>query len=149
MITVSKARREDLPSIRHLSAIYGHKLLVEDYHLNNNDIALQARADNGDIAGFVWAGLMAKNKVAYVDKAMVHPDYSMHGVLPKLYLELMHIGIRRGVKQVFGIIRQDQYHDKAAKAALHMAFGGDELPYTYVYADVRHMISELEAHNGR
>lgn len=146
MISVSKATREDLPAIHHLSAIYGHKLQVEDYHLNGNDIALQARADSGELAGFVWAGLMAKNKVAYIDKVMVNPEYSSQGVLPMLYKELFKIGINRGVKQVFGIIRQDRYHDKAAKAALHMAFGGDALSYTYVYADMSHMISELDAH---
>jgi len=155
MISVSRASREDLPAIRHLSAIYGHKLTVEDYHLNGNDIALQARADNGEMAGFVWAGLMARNKIAYIDKVMVNPEYTSKGVLPLLYKELFRLGIARGVKTVFGIIRQDKYHDKAAKAALHMAFGGDSLPYTYVYADMAHMISELdahkvqEAHNGR
>lgn len=149
MVKVSRATKEDIEAIRHLSAIYGHKLLIEECLFNHRDIALQARLETGELAGFVWAGLMASNQIAYVDKVMVHPEHSSVGVLPSLYKELFRIALKRGVRQAFGVIKRDQYHDKSAKAALHMAWGADSLPYTYVMADLSHMMRELENHNGR
>lgn len=148
MIRVSKANKEDLNAIRHLSAIYGHKMVIEDYLINKRDIALQARHEDGSLVGFVWCGLMGSNKIGYVDKVMVHPEYSDQGVLAALYTELFKVGLKLGVRQAFGIIRHDQYHDKSAKGALHMAWGADPLPYTHVMADLNHMKAELEAHNG-
>lgn len=149
MISISRATKSDLSAIRHLSAIYGEKMSIDECLFNSRDIALQARLDNGYLAGFVWAGLMANGKIAYVDKVMVHPEMSDMGVLPALYKELFAAALRRGVKQAFGFIRHDLYHDKSAKAALHMAWGADSLPYTMVRADLAHMKEELEAYNGR
>jgi N-acetylglutamate synthase-like GNAT family acetyltransferase len=145
VIRISKATREDLPAIRHLSSKYGHKLVVEDHHLNNRDLALQARNEEGKLVGFVWAGLMANSKIAYVDKVMVDPEYSgKRLVLPSLYKKLLELAIKRGVRDMFGFIRQDQYHDRSAIAALHMAVGGEEIPYTHVFAQLKHMELELK-----
>lgn len=149
MISVSRATKQDLGAIRHLSAKYGNKLLIEECLFNNRDIAIQARSSDGALIGFVWGGLMASNQICYVDKVMVDPSASGLGVLAAMYKELFKIALRRGVKKAFGVIRQDQYHDKSAKGAMHMAWGADSLPYTLVNADLSHMLKELEAHHGR
>lgn len=143
MISISRATKADIGALRHLSAIYNHKLSIEEYMFNNRDIAIQARAETGELIGFVWGGLMGNNSLCYVDKVMVHPQYSDQGVLPRLYKELFKIALKRGVKQAFGIIRHDEYHDRSAKAALNMAWGGDALSYTYVYASLEFMKKEL------
>lgn len=155
MISVSRATKQDLGAIRHLSAKYGHKLLIEECLFNSRDIAIQARSEEGVLVGFVWGGLMGSNQICYVDKVMVDPEFRGMGVLPGLYKELFRVALRRGVKKAFGVIRQDQFHDKSAKGAMHMAWGADSFPYTYVQADLAHMVKELdahqvqEAHNGR
>lgn len=143
MLLISRARKQDLPAIHELMRLYGSKMQVGSEHLNNRDIALQARNANGELVGFVWAGLMAQNTLAYIDKVAIRPDYAKQGVSQLLYHELFKLGARRGVKEVFGIIRQDQYHDKAAVNALKMAFGADSLPYTYVRAQMAHVQAEL------
>ncbi len=149
MIKVSRATKSDIGAIRHLSAKYGHKLLIEECLFNNKDIALQARDEEGMLLGFVWGGLMANNQICYVDKVMVDPEHSNKGVLPALYKELFKIALKKNVRKAFGMIRHDQYHDRSAKAALHMAWGADSLPYTLVLSDLEHMKKELEAHNGQ
>lgn len=144
MISISKATKADLAAVLHLSQLYGFKMPIDETLFNPTDIALQARDESGALVGFVWMGLMAKGTLGYVDKVMVDPAYSgKKVVLPALYKELFTIALRRKVKQAFGIIRHDQFHDKAAKAALNMAWGADAVPYTYVLAQAAHMAREL------
>ena len=139
---IRRAKINDLHAIKHLLQQYA-KCDIEPYHLNKRDIALVAYADSGELIGFVWAGLMAGNKVAYVDKVAVAPGYTGKGVCQALYKEAIKLGAKVGVKEVQGIIRRDQYHDKSAMNALKCAFGADELPYTFVYTDLNKIQKEL------
>jgi predicted GNAT superfamily acetyltransferase len=123
---------------------YGNKLTLTESHLNKKDLALQARTDSGELVAFMWAGFMANGTVVYIDKVVCRPDYSGSGVVRALYAEALRIGVSRGVREAFGIIRQDQYHDKAAANALKTAFGSDGYNYTYVVADIQHCVRELQ-----
>lgn len=122
---------------------YGNKMVVTADHINKRDYAYQARLDSGELIGFVWCSLMANNTVAYFDKVAVDPDHAGKGVINALFKELFPILYRKGVKEVNGIIRHDDYHLKAAKAVLRMGLGGDTVSYTYVYANMDFMKSEL------
>ena len=142
---ISRATKEDLPAVRALMNQYGNKMLVEEYHLNRRDIALQARDNDGKLAAFVWGGLMANNQVMYIDKVACDPQYIGKGLINQLYKELFKLALKRGVREGFGIIRQDQYHDKACVNALKMAFGADRHSYTHVSGSASHILKELES----
>jgi N-acetylglutamate synthase-like GNAT family acetyltransferase len=148
-MNIRRAKKSDLSAIKDLMALYGNKMSVEGHHINHRDVSLVAVTDEGQIIGFVWAGLMAQNKVAYLDKFTIHPEYAKKGVGQKLALKALEIGKKLGVQDVFGIIKRDAYHDKSAINALKMAFSADREPYTFVRTNVNFMISELEAKNGR
>lgn len=141
---ISRASKQDLPAIRFLMQQYGNKMIVTEDHLNKRDIALQARIE-GELVGFAWGGLMAKNTIMYIDKVAVDPKHNKQGIVKFLYKELFKQALQLGVKQGFGMIRQDQYHDRACINALKMAFGADSLPYTHVFGEAGHISKELES----
>ncbi len=143
-MVISKATKQDLPAIRYLMQQYGNKCIVTEDHINKRDISLQARID-GNLVGFVWGGLMAKNTIMYIDKVAVDPLYVKQGIVKVLYKELFKQALKLGVKQGFGIIKQDKYHDKACINALKMAFGADSVSYTHVYGEANNIIKELES----
>lgn len=140
---ISKCDKSDLPAIWHLMRKYGDKMVVTEHHINKRDIALQARLESGELIGFVWCGLLAKGTVAYMDKVAVDPDHTGKGVINALYTELFKIAYKKGVKEVIGFVRHDNYHLKSCKAALKMALGGDKESYTHVFADLNFMKHEL------
>lgn len=144
MILISRAKKEDLPAIQHLMRMYGNKCQVEKEHLNHKDIALQARLDSGELVGFLWVGLMANNSLGYIDKFAVDSNYSGKKIGNQLAHAMLKEVNKRKVKQVFGIIKQDQYHDKSAINALKMAIRSDVTPYTYVIADLNMLNLELK-----
>jgi N-acetylglutamate synthase-like GNAT family acetyltransferase len=148
-MNVRRAKKTDLGGIQELMALYGHKMTVEGHHINHRDVSLVAVTDDGQIVGFVWAGLMAQNKVAYLDKFVVHPEHAGKKVGHALALKAFEIGKKLGVQDVFGIIKRDAYHDKSAINALKMAFSADREPYTFVRTNLDFMMSELEDKNGR
>ena len=119
-------------------------MTITESHLNKKDVALQARNNNGELVAFMWAGIMANGTMAYIDKVVCHPDYAGTGIVRALYAEALRIGKQRGVKEAFGIIRQDEHYIKAAANALKTAFGSDGYNYTYVVADINHVIKELQ-----
>lgn len=120
---------------------YG-KYTVDAAHINHRDISLVAVNDN-KVVGFLYVGLMAKNTVGYMDKFTIHPDYANQGIGQQLAVKALEESVKRGVREVFGIIQQDQYHDKSAMNALRMAIGSNGTPYTYVRADINFILSEL------
>lgn len=144
MIFISKCTQQDLPAVQELLRYYGNKCLVNESHINRRDISLQARLEDGKLVGFVFCGLMANKTQAYIDKATIHPDHHKQGILNLLYKELFKICYKLGVKEAFGIIRHDDYHNASCINALKMGFGADALSYTYVMAQLEHMKSELK-----
>jgi N-acetylglutamate synthase-like GNAT family acetyltransferase len=139
---IHKASKQDLPAIRMLMQSYG-KMVVGPEHVNQRDIALCARDDEGRLVGFLYMGLMAQNKVGYLDKFCVDRGLAGKGVGSALAMACFEAAKKRGVREVFGVIRQDEFHEKSAMNALKMAFGAHKEPYTYVSADLNHMAAEL------
>ena len=140
-MVISRAAKHDLPAIQYLLAKYGKMTITKD-HLNNRDIAVQAR-DEGALVGFAWGGLFANNTIMYIDKVAVDPAYVGNGIVNKMYHFLVHLGIKAGVKQGFGHIKHDEYHDKACINALKMSFGSDNAPFTLVYADAENILKAM------
>lgn len=141
---IKRATHSDIPAIRYLLMTNGAKMVLEDYHINKRDIALQARdKDTGALVGFLWIGLMAKNQLGYLDKFVVDKAYSGKGIGNMLAKAALEECLKQKVRQVFGIIKQDEYHDKSCVNALKMAMGSDAKPYTYVMTDIDHCVKEL------
>jgi N-acetylglutamate synthase-like GNAT family acetyltransferase len=140
---VRRAKRSDLPQISALQAQYG-KMSVGPELINHRDIAIVAE-DMGRIVGFVYCGLMAQNTLGYVDKIVVDRDCAHKRVCQSIYKELGRLLVRMNVKTVFGIVKHDEFHDRAIMNALRMAMKGDAVPYTYIFTDVAHAAAELQA----
>lgn len=138
-----KATKGDLPAIRYLLNQYG-KMIIGPEHLGHRDISICARNSEGAVIGFLYIGVMAQNTVGYIDKFCVDPAAKGKGVGNLLAKAAFTACQKRGVKEVFGVIRQDEHHDKSAMNALKMAFGAHPESYTYVCADLAHMASELK-----
>lgn len=144
---IKSAKLEDLPAIQYLMQIYG-KMVVGPEHLNKRDIAVQARNDSGELIGFIWCGLMAKNTLAYVDSFVVHPTLAGKGVGTALLLELQKRLSRAGVVKVFGAIKQDEFHDKSAMNCLKMGMGADNTPHTIVFVELQKSLERTQHLGG-
>lgn len=143
MICIKPAYKDDMRAIQRLLD-YSGKCTITPEHFNHKDIALQARnMETGEVLGFVWAGLMAKNTIMYIDKAAVHPEHSKKQILNKLYKELLKEVLRLNVKHVFGIIRLDQWHDRSAVNALKMGSKLDPFKYSYFYSNIDELPQEV------
>lgn len=143
MILISRCKLVDLGSIKDLLSMYGKKVEITSNHINKRDIALQARLETGELVGFVWGGMLANKTIGYLDKVVIHPDHHHKGILNLLYKELFKQAYQAGVREMFGIIRQDEYHDASAVQALRMAVGADAVSYTYTVANLDKMKSTL------
>lgn len=140
---VRLAHRQDFDAIVSLLNEYG-KFTITPRHINHRDISIIAYSPEGQCIGFLWAGLMAGNTVAYIDKFCVKKEFNGNRLGKRMAIRAMQEGVKRGVREVFGIIRQDDYHDKSAMNALKSAIGADTLPYTFVRADLNYMVSEMK-----
>lgn len=141
---IKPANKQDLPAINYLLNKYG-KMSVSDSYINKKDVALQVREESGELIGFIWCGLMANGTIAYIDKFCIDPEYTHRGIgllLAKYLQQVLH---KRKVKSVFGLIKQDKYHDKSAMNSLRMAMGAHDASYTFVETDLLHSIKELES----
>jgi N-acetylglutamate synthase-like GNAT family acetyltransferase len=143
MIEIRRARQSDLPGVQYLTLKAGKMTVTED-HINHRDISLVAY-DEERLVGFLWMGLMCRGKYGYIDKFLVDKDYSKKGVGNMLAIAMMREGLKRGVRDVFGIIKQDKFHEASGFNALKMAFGADSVPYTFVTANAANMVNELKA----
>lgn len=143
LINVTKCKAGDLFAIQHLMSMYDKKLDITAAHINKRDISLQARLATGELVGFVWCGLLANKTLCYMDKVVIHPDFHRKQILNELYTELFKIAYKMGVKQVFGIIRHDEYHDASGVQALRMGMGADKESYTYTFGNLDKMKSDL------
>jgi N-acetylglutamate synthase-like GNAT family acetyltransferase len=86
---------------------------------------------------------MRQNKSAYVDYFTVARTHAKSGIGHALAKEALLRMRRLGVERAFGIIEQDEFHDKSAFNALKMGMYAQERPYTYVYGFVPHSCREL------
>jgi len=137
------ARKSDYPAVVELLKEHG-KFSVTRKHLNHRDISVIVYADTGECIGYLYCGLMAGNSVAYMDKFTIHSSVNGQHLGHKMALFAVREGLKRGVREIFGIIKQDAYHDKSAVNALKVGIGSDKEPYTYVRADLRLMVEDLK-----
>lgn len=141
MIKIRRAKRADIDQINQLLGSYGLQTIDQSF-VNHRDIALVAESE-GQIVGFVWAGLMRQNKSAYLDYFTVSREHARQGVGHALARETLNRFKRMGVERAFGVIERDEFHDKSALNALKMGMYAQERPYTYVYGYVSHSCREL------
>jgi GNAT superfamily N-acetyltransferase len=137
---IARAKTCELAAIRRLLSCAGMELGAE--HLNRRDIALVAK-DADRVVGFLWIGLMAGHKVAYIDKFVVAAEARGRGVGNALAQAALAECKKRGVKEVHGFIRQDTSHAASSMNALKMALGADPHPYTYVRGQINFIEAEL------
>jgi GNAT superfamily N-acetyltransferase len=136
-----RARPAHLPGIQVLLSKSG-KMTIDSHHINHRDIAVVTEL-GGEVIGFLWVGLMAKNAVGYVDKFAVDPAFQGHGVGSALTQLALTECKKRGVREVHGFIKADQYQDASAMNALKMALSSDGAPYIYVRGQINVICSEL------
>lgn len=148
MVSIKRASRSDLPAIVHLMQQSG-KMIIEPCHLNNRDIALQARADDGSLVGFLWCGLMCGGKYGYIDKFAVDKEYQGTGLGQLLSLSMLKEISKRGVRRVIGCIKTDEHHEPCAMNALKVAMAADKEPYTFIHMDVENSIQEIKSLEAR
>lgn len=131
---VRLAKPKDLKAINELLSDYDlHPL--DPATINHRDISVIAE-DKGKVVGFIWAGLMKKNTLAYVDSYCVAKDLHKSGVGRKLAVKAYEEAAKRGVKKFFGIIKLDEYHDASAVNALKVAMKTDGGNYRYVFGEI-------------
>lgn len=138
MIEIRRAKPYHIPDIHKLCNQYAYETVDKDC-INNKDISIVA-LDDQTVIGFMWCGLMSNQKLGYISHFMVDAKYAKQGIGQLLYKRLYSVCKLKKVEKVFGIIAQDEYHDRAAMNALKMAGKGYATPYTYVYAS----LNELE-----
>ena len=128
---IKRATRQDLPAVLALSKRYPDKLFaIKDYLFNSRDIALQARTDTGELVGFIWGGLMAGNRLMYIDMALVDPEYVSLGVFQALAEALELQAQKRGVKSCFAVTLHDAHYPAVCKAALKRNYKSSGVAYT-------------------
>lgn len=140
---ISRCKQQDFHAVEKLLSYYPGKCSITKDYLNKRDVSVQVRNEAGVVIGFVWAGLMSNKTVAYIDKAVVHPDYHHKKVLLDMYRYLYPILKEIGVKSVQAVIRHDEYHHASATQALRMGAGADSSNYTYVSVEMQHIAKEL------
>jgi N-acetylglutamate synthase-like GNAT family acetyltransferase len=138
---IRRAKRADITKINSLLQSYGLATIDQSY-INHRDLCLVAE-EGSEIVGFVWAGLMRQNKTAYLDYFTVSREQSKKGVGAALAKEMLLLFKKVGVERAFGVIQQDEFHDKSAFNALRMGMYAMERPFTYVYGSVPHSTREL------
>jgi N-acetylglutamate synthase-like GNAT family acetyltransferase len=132
---IRKARKSDLPGITALTSYYGMASPTEAF-INSRDISLVACEDSGKIVGFVWCGLMAKNKLGCVDFFVIDPTYSGQKVGEKMGIELKRLIKAAGGSIMVAMITQQEHHDKSLVNAIKMGMTPTKETYTVVVGGV-------------
>jgi ribosomal protein S18 acetylase RimI-like enzyme len=81
--------------------------LTKDY-LDSDSLHVTYES-NGEVVGFIWAGLMCNGTIAYVDNFVVHPEYQNSDIGQRLATDLFSLAKRRGVKEVIATIKHDEH----------------------------------------
>lgn len=139
-MTISKATKSDLSAIKYLISKYSNRIEFEDNYINKNDIALQARSDTGELIGFVWVGLMAKNSFGYIDCLVVDPEFKGNKIAQGLLKAMLLESKKRKINRIFGVIAQDEFHDSCAISALK---AGSKFSTTIAYTMAGGFVDEL------
>lgn len=140
MVTCT-ALKSDLAAIQELLAQSG-TMTIGPEHLNKHDIAVVAW-DGPSVVGFMWGGRMARGKVLYLDKLVVHHNYRGRGVAQALSHRMLAEAKKRGVVEVQTIVRQDEHFSAAAINGLKMALQTDGYNYTFLQGNIAFIDSEV------
>lgn len=144
---ICSAKPKHFNDINELQKAYGLRS-IEPLSINHRDISLVALDVQGRVVGFIWMGLMAGNTRGYIDHFVVLPDYAKQGVGFQLGKALYDRAFKRGVREVFGVIRHNEFHDKSAMNALKFGLVAHSEPYTYVCGEANYIKSQLGAVYG-
>lgn len=137
----TRARTEHLEGINQLLKDTGqYPILTENYI--KYDISVVA-LDGAKVVGFIWAGLMANKKLAYIDMFTVDPEYASKGVGRELGNQLVKIAKGKRVDGIFAIISQNAYHDKSISSSFHIGLQPLPTPFTFVAGSVNKMAEKL------
>lgn len=142
---IRRATDQDLPGINRLTHRYRLEPVRSEF-INNRDICLVADV-GGQIRGYIWAGLMARNTFAYVCGFAVDPEFTGSGIGTQLSRELLRVARMKGVKSFVATVENGPFHDACAVNALKCGAGAADKEHTLLVGDLAHMtesIKELE-----
>lgn len=111
---IKRASKEDIPAIRYLLSQSG-KFTFLDSCINKRDLSFCARDESGVLAGFVWCGLMANNRIAHIDYLCVSPNYAKVGIAKDLMTHVFRELNARGAKYGHAFSIQDEHQIKFLK----------------------------------
>jgi N-acetylglutamate synthase-like GNAT family acetyltransferase len=134
---VRDAKETDIAGINALLELYGLCELSREY-INDRDVSLvyHDMVGTGTVGGFLWCGLMANCTYGYIDKYAVLPENQGKGAAQELAKALRERLVAKGVKNVFGIIKQADWHHASAINGLKMGMSAHMKPYTYITGEV-------------
>jgi N-acetylglutamate synthase-like GNAT family acetyltransferase len=139
---IRRANPSDIPAIHSLNRAYALEQMPEEF-LNSRDICLVAET-GGKVAGYIWAGLMARNTFAYVAGFAVDPTLSKQGIGERLAKELLRVARMKGVKSFVATIKQDKYHDQCAVNCLKAGAGAAPESCTFITGNTDRMVKNLK-----
>lgn len=136
---IRPAALPDLPGIQKLFSFYEFSPIGEEIL---DDCAFVVEIER-EILGFIWAGLMARGTVAYVDHFLIHPSLSRSGTgrnLCKTMVEELHA---RGCKIVLAHVLQDRFSFKSLKSCIGVGMQLDARPQFQLIGNVPNMIEVI------
>lgn len=131
MIKVIRATKKHTRDIENLLLECG-KFRFDGARINNRDLSFVA-LDRGSVVGFLWVGLMANRTFGYLDQYAVSPNCRLKGVAKALGAKALSVCSSIGVRQLFGIIKHDEYHLASGSNAIKIGGAGiDPVSYSLV-----------------
>jgi N-acetylglutamate synthase-like GNAT family acetyltransferase len=85
---IKRATKDDIPAIKALISKQAKKVPFFESMINKSDIAYQVRTEDGTLIAFLYCGLMANKKIAYIDSLVVDPEYKNQKVAARLALHI-------------------------------------------------------------
>jgi N-acetylglutamate synthase-like GNAT family acetyltransferase len=135
---VRDAKETDIDGINSLLELYNIRELDRE-HINDRDVSLvyHDMGGTGTVGGFLWCGLMANCTYGYIDKYALLPEHQGKGAGQELAKALKERLLAKGCKNVFGIIKQADWHHASAINGLKMGMEAHVKPYTYISGEVK------------
>lgn len=129
-----RVKSEELNAVNKLLAQHGINPIGSEF-LNKRDISIGAY-DGDKLVGFIWAGLMASDTVAYIDVFTIDPAYANKQLGEKLGNKLRHVVEKKKVNRIFGVIADTGTGIASCKSAIRIGLKPSELKY-YIVQDYK------------
>lgn len=88
--------------------------------INSRDLSFVAIAE-GRLVGFVWVGLMAEGTIGYFAYFLVSAQFRNLGISNLLVGKAIAVCSKIGVKEVIGVIDNDQWHPMSVSPTTKVA----------------------------